>query len=133
MRSPSFAAIAFLSMAFLAVGLAGVLATYAAPLPLARALAREDALDEATLAAGRRDAAALEALRPRLGDSAEAILPPSPDFAARVAQERAAVRARFAAEADASADRLRFLVAVVTVMAAAFGAVVLRFSGREIR
>jgi hypothetical protein len=134
MKSPSLAAIAFLSFAFLAVGLTGLLATYATPIPLARALARETALDAAADAARAPDpAAALDALRPRLGESADAILPPTADVAARIARERTAVRTRFLAEADATADRLRFLIIVVTIMAAAFGAFVLRFSSREIR
>ena len=37
--------IAFLAMAFVVVGLAGLFASYAVPLPLQRAIAREAALD----------------------------------------------------------------------------------------
>jgi len=133
MKSPSFAAIAFLVMAFAAVGLVGLLATYAAPIPLERALARETALDAAAAAArGPQPSAALDALRLRLGESAEAILPIGPDIEAKIARERTAMRERYLADADATATRLRWLVLIVTVMAAAFGAVVLRFSSREV-
>ena len=123
--------IAFLVMAFAIVGLMGIFATFAGPIPLERALARETALSEARALAQRPDAAtALEALRPALGDSAAAILPWSPDIDRRIAAEQRAVRHRFQAEAGDLAVRLRWLVALVTVMAAAFGIAVLHASRR---
>jgi hypothetical protein len=117
----------FLAMAFLVVGLGGLFASYAAPAPLARALAREAALDDALAAARGPDAeAAIEALRPRLGESADALLPVGGDMAARIAAERRAMRARFAAEAESAARRSRWIIALVTLMGFAFGAAVLR-------
>jgi hypothetical protein len=126
MQKPDPTWFAFLAMAFLVVGLTGLFASYAAPLPLARALARDAALDAAQEALAAPDpAAALEALRPRLGDSAAALLPAGGDMPARIAAERRAMHARLEAEADATASRLRMLIMVVTVMAGAFGAVIL--------
>lgn len=123
--------IAFLLMAFAIVGLMGMFATFAGPLPLQRAIAREATLSEARAVAGRPDAAtALEAMRPELGDSAAAILPWSPDIDRRIAREQQAVRRRFLTEAADLAVRLRWLVALVTVMAAAFGVAVLHASRR---
>jgi len=123
--------VAFLVMAFVVVGLTGVFASYAVPLPLQRALAREAALDDA-LAAARgpdpRDAVA--ALQDRLDDSAAAVLPVGGDMAARIAAERTAMRARFLAEAAAVATRVRWLICVITVMAALFGVAVLHI-GRK--
>ncbi len=118
-------------MAFAIVGLMGVFATFAGPLPLQRALARESVLSQARAIAHRPDAAtALEALRPALADSAAAVLPWSPDIDQRIAREQAAVRGRFAAEADALAVRLRWLMVLVTAMAAVFGVAVLHASRR---
>jgi hypothetical protein len=122
---------AFLAMAFVVVGLCGLFASYAVPLPLQRALARDAALDEAQAAAhGPDPAAALEALRPQLGESADALLPPGPDIVTRITAERSAMRARFLAEADADARRIRLLLAVVTLMAAAFGIAILHMARR---
>lgn len=122
---------AFLVCAFLAVGLAGLFASYAAPLPLDRAMAREQALDDALAATrGTDPAAAIEALRSRLGESAEALLPVGGDMAARIARARLDMRIRFAQEAAVVAERTRWLISVVTVMAAAFGVAVLRIGRR---
>jgi hypothetical protein len=123
--------VAFLAMAFIVVGLAGLFASYAVPLPLERALAREQALDAALAAAhGADPAAALEALRPELGESADALLPPRGDMDARIAAERAAMRGHLLAEAASVAARTRFLLAVVTLMAAVFGVAVLHMARR---
>jgi hypothetical protein len=122
---------AFLAMAFVIVGLTGLFASFATPLPLERALAREAALDDAlTAAKGADAAAAIEALRPRLDDSAAALLPVGGDMAARIAAERIAMRARFQLEADTVVTRLRWLICVITVMAAAFGIAVLHIGRR---
>ena len=117
---------AFLTITFLVVGLTGVFASFAAPLPLARALARDAALSDALTALATPDpVAALEALRSRLGDSAGALLPIGGDMPARIAAERTAMHVRLQAEADATASRLRLLIAVVTLTAATFGCVLL--------
>jgi hypothetical protein len=130
-RSPSPTWAAFLVMAFVVVGLAGLFASYAVPLPLQRALARDTALDQATLAAhGPDPAAALEALRPQLAESADAILPVRPDIDARIAAERAAVRARLQTESAEVALRIRWLLGVVTLMAAVFGVAILHIGRR---
>ena len=122
---------AFLAMAFVVVGLAGLFASYAVPLPLQRAVARDAALDAALVAAhGPNPAAALEALRPDLGDSADVVLAPGGDIDARIAAERAAMRGRLQAEADAVALRTRWLLCVVTLMAAAFGVAILHMGRR---
>jgi hypothetical protein len=122
---------AFLTMAFAVVGLVGLFASFAAPLPLERALARDAALDDALRIAQSPDpAAALAALAPRLDDSAAA-LHPGDDLPAQVARERAAMRARFLAEADATAMRLRWLIALITLTGAAFGAAVLAIAARH--
>ncbi len=114
--------IGFLTCAFLVVGLAGGFATYAAPLPLQRALAREATLDAVLTAP---DSAARAALRPRLGDSAANVLAGGIDLRRAVALERARVRARFLAQAAAEGVRLRWIIALVTLTGAAFGAAIL--------
>jgi hypothetical protein len=126
---------AFLAVTFVVVGLAGLFASYAVPLPLQRALARDAALDAAQAAAhGPDPAAALAALRPQLAESAEAIVPADgrigPDIDARIAAERAAMRTRLAQESDEVAHRTRLLLGVVTVMAAVFGVAILHMGRR---
>ena len=89
----NYAWMAFVAVAVGIVGLVGVFATYAVPLPLERALAREAALDEALAAAGRPDEAVrLQALGPRLGESAAAIEAGGGPLAERIQRERAAMR-----------------------------------------
>jgi hypothetical protein len=120
-RGTGFGLLGFLLMCFAVLGLTGLLAAHVAPLPLERALQREALLDEA-LAAGRAgNTAALEALRVRLGDSAQAILPAGADFEAKVAAERTAMRARRLGEAEATATRLRWMLILVTLLAGGFG------------
>ncbi len=117
---------AFLASAFLVVGLMGLFATFAAPLPLERALARETTLDDALATAGTpNQAAQLEALRPRLDDSAATVIDGSGDLQGRVAAARVAMRTQLQREADAIAGRLRLLIVVVTFVAALFGAIVM--------
>ncbi len=117
---------AFLASAFLVVGLMGLFATFAAPLPLERALARETALDDALAVAGTPDQGAqLESLRPRLDDSAAAVIDGSGDLRDRIAAARVAMHVQLQREADAIAGRLRLLIVVVTFVAALFGAIVL--------
>lgn len=122
---------AFLVMAFVIVGLTGLFISFAVPLPYERAMSRDEALDAARVAAhGPDPGPALEALRDRLGDSADAILPAGPDFDARIVRERAAMHARLRAEAHEVALRTRWLVCVITVMGAAFGAALLHLGRR---
>ena len=119
MAKPNLTTIGFLATAFALVGLTGLIGTYVAPLPLERAMARDAALDAVLTSTG--DPAAIEALRPRLGDSADAVLPVAGDLAGRVARERIAMHARFRAEAENAGTRLRWLISIVTIMGAAFG------------
>jgi ActR/RegA family two-component response regulator len=112
---------AFLAMAFVVVGLVGLFASYAAPLQ--RAMARDATLDEALATGGQK--AALEPLRERLDDSAPLVIDGTGPIAGRVAAARAAMHASLMHEADAVGDRLRLELLVVTVVAAAFGAVVI--------
>lgn len=123
--SNTFAAAGFLVMCFAIVGLVGVFATFATPLPLHRALLRDVTLDETLIALhGPQPQAALDALKPRLDDSAPAFtpLPANPDDA--VAAERKAMRQRFIEESDATAYRMKLMIGIVTVMAAVFGAAI---------
>jgi hypothetical protein len=115
----------FAAMAVGIVGLTGVFATYATPLPLQREIAREAALDAALSTAQSPDPqSAMAALADRLGDSASALAGAPAGLADRVAKERLAMRARFAAEAGGLAAQLRLLIIVITVMGALFVALV---------
>ena len=129
-------ALGFIAIAFAMVGLIGLFATFAAPLPLERAIVRERTLDAVLSAAqGPDPAAALEALRPVLDDSADAVLPaagqpPAADLVRRVAQERTAMRLRLEQDSATLAVRLRWLVCIVTVMAGVFSVAILH-AGRR--
>ncbi len=115
----------FAAMAFIVAGLSGVFTTYALPIPMQRGFAREAALDAAFEAArGPDSAAALAALRPRLGDSATAVIegPGTPEE--RILRERATVRERFLAEEEATALRLRWLCVMVSLTGALFVAAI---------
>jgi len=117
---------AFLAMTFVVVGMTGLFATYATPIPLERALARDAALDEALASDGQpNQAAILEALRDRLDSSAAAVINGTGPLAARVGAARTAMHAELQREADAIGSRLRFMIIVVTVLGAVFGAVIL--------
>jgi hypothetical protein len=128
-RRPSASLIAFLAMAFVVVGMAGIFATYAAPLPLARAL-HEEAMIDAALADGR--GGEIDALAAALGKNDEArfgggaatghAIDQVADLPARAAALRAALRQTMTAEAEAAAWRLRFLIIVATAAGALFGA-----------
>jgi hypothetical protein len=132
MPMPNATSMGFMAMAFAVVGLTGLLASFAAPLPLERAMARDVALDAVLEAAQAPDpAAAVAALRPRLAESAEAVLPLGGDLAGRVARERAAMHARLQSEAAATGTSLRWLISIVTVMGAAFGVALLGMSARR--
>jgi hypothetical protein len=128
---PGAARLGFLAMAFAVVGLTGLLAAHVGRLPLERALAREVVLDQA-LAAGRAgDAAALEALRVKLGESAKEILPMGDGFEARLAAERVAMRARRMGEAQSVGLRLQVMLVVVTLLAGGFGAMMMLAGRRQ--
>ena len=114
---------AFLAAAFGVVGLMGVFASYAAPLPLQRAMARDATLDEALATGGAKPA--LESLRERLDDSAPVVIDGAGSIADRVATARAAMHGALEAEAAAVGGRVRLELLVVTLVAAGFGLVVL--------
>jgi len=126
--------IAFAAMAFIVAGLAGVFATYALPIPMERAFAVDTALDEALIAARGPDPdRAIAALASRLGDSAAPLSQGTGSWEDRIQRERAAMRARFIAEEEATATRLRWLIVVVNLMGAIFvGAVVSIVSRRPV-
>ncbi len=120
----------FLIMAFAIVGLLGAFATFAAQIPFDRAMARSQALDQAVAAARSADPkAALDALRPRLGDSADALLAeplPGPDgIAARAASERTRMLAELHADSQDYGFRLRIVIAAFTAASALFGVMVI--------
>ena len=114
----------FLIMAFAVVGLVGAFSTYAAQLPFDRAYARSQTLDQVVAAAhSANPQAALDALRPRLGDSADRVLAGPGTIEDRAAAERSRMIADLHAE---SADYgLRLVIAAFTGAAALFGAMVL--------
>ncbi len=115
----------FAAMAFFIAGLSGVFATYALPIPMERGFAREAALDAALEAArGPDPSAALAALRPRLGESAAAVIDGVGTPEERITRERAAVRAQFLAEEAATALRLRWLCIMVSLTGAVFVAAI---------
>ncbi len=120
---------AFLLVCFAIVGMMGLFASYAAPLPLERALARDAALDDA-LAAGDSKPA-LEPLRERLDDSAPAVIDGAGPLAARVSAARADMHGRLLHEADVVAAQLRWELAIVTLVAGLFGAFLLAASARR--
>ncbi len=123
----------FLMTAFAAVGLVGLFASFAAPLPLQREIMREATLDR-VLSSPPGPAAALADLQLDLDDSAPALFNADgtlkPDAAALVPAERTAMRARFAHEESAVAVRARWLVCIITLMASVFGIVIMGASRR---
>ncbi len=122
----------FLIVAFGALGLIGAFGTYAAELPFDRAMARSATLDKVLAASHAPDPAAAEAaLRPLLGDSADEVLQGSGTLEARVEAARRAMFADMHAESAIYGFRLRCYIAVFTVMAAIFGAMVMSF-GRQL-
>lgn len=124
--------VGFLVCCFAVVGLVGLFATFAAPLPLQRAMAREETLDAAQEAlSGPDPAAAIAALKDRLDDSAPALIPLPANPQAAIAAERVAMRARQRAEAEAVGARMRLMIGIVTVMAAVFGTAVTGFARKS--
>ena len=122
MQKPDSTWFVFLVLTFAVVGMTGMFATFAAPIALQRAVLRDEALDAARAALSSSDpTAAIEALRPRLDDSAGALLPLGGDMEARIAAERVAMHARLLIDHEATTLRLRWLVGMVTMGSAAFG------------
>jgi hypothetical protein len=114
--------VGFIAMCYGIIGLVGIFATFAVPIPLQRALAREETLDEAQAALhGPNPQAAIEALRPRLDDSAAALTPLPADAQAAIAAERRAMRARMREEEADIALRMRWMIGVITILAGGFG------------
>ncbi len=90
---PSGGAADFLAMAFAIVGLAGIFATYAAPVPLVRAIREEVVLDQVLAASGKPDRAAeLARLRPALGTPAASVLEGPGTIEARPTERARAVK-----------------------------------------
>ena len=123
MRRNTSTWMAFLAAAFAVVGLMGVFASYAAPIPLERAMARDATLDAALATGGAKPA--LELLRDRLDDSAATVIDGVGPLVDRVASARAAMHASLEAEAAAVGERVRLELLVVTLVAAGFGLVIL--------
>lgn len=120
---------AFLLMSFAVVGLTGLFGTFVAGVPLLRALERHATLDEVLAAAREPDAAArLERLRRPLAESAGPVLTGEGTIEERVARERVAMRERQEREARGVTGRIRTLIVLVTVMAAAFGVFIMGLS-----
>lgn len=114
--------IGFLAMAFAIVGLAGLFASYALPVALDRAIAQTVLLDGAGTAQARIVAALGEA-------GARPILQAPDGEAAKLQAAARAILRQAAAEQDATALRLRWLIVVVSIMGALFGAAVLGAGG----
>ena len=115
----------FLAMAFVVVGLIGVFATYATALPYQRGFREEAALDQALAGVPP------EKLRQALAEQAEGVIAGPGALPERVARARAALVSRVEAEGDALGSRMRFLIAVFTLVSALFGAMVLSVTRRS--
>ena len=125
---------AFLLMCFLVVGIAGQFGTFAPLVPYQAALARSAVLDEALLAgAGPDGAAKLEAMRPTLGRSADAVLSGPGTLTQRVAAARATMLSEQTREANSVARRTRITVLTISVLGALLGVGVLLFALKQQR
>lgn len=114
----------FLAMAFAVVGLAGLSAAFALPIPLERAVARIAALD----AAGPADARIVAVL----GAAAAApILRGAGTDADHLQAATRSILREAAADQHATAVRLRWLIVIATAMAAAFGVAILGAAARR--
>jgi hypothetical protein len=121
----------FLIVAFGVLGLVGAFGTYAAQLPFDRAVARSATLDKVLATAHAANPEAAEAaLSPLLGDSADHVLTGPGTLESRVEAERARMLTDLHNEAKIYGFRLRCYLAVITIMAAIFGALVMSF-GRQ--
>jgi hypothetical protein len=114
--------IGFLAVCFLLVCLVGVFASYATPIPYARGLLKEQALDDALATAGKPEQATLLAkLSDRLGEQANLVINGTGPLPTRIAQARAAARAEAMTEGQAEANQMRLLVIVTSIVCAIFG------------
>ncbi len=109
----------FLAMAFAIVGLVGVFATYATALPYQRGLREEAALDQALATGG--NARALEALRPAMAGEADDVIDGKGSLAERVKRARTELMERVDREGRSLALRMRFWIAVFTVVMGLLG------------
>lgn len=114
----------FLAMAFTVVGLAGLSAAFALPIPLDRAVARIAALD----APGPADARIVAVLG---ATAAAPILRGGGTDSDRLQAATRAILREAAADQHATAVRLRWLIVIVTAMAAVFGAAILGAAARR--
>ena len=113
---------AFLAMLFLILGLCGLFASYAAPVPLERALSRNAMLDGWQRSGA--GAAELEAMRPALGNLAPALLAQGP-LPERLGRARAMIADEARHEAASVGYRARLMVLVVMVLCAGLGTIIL--------
>jgi CHASE3 domain sensor protein len=115
--------IGFLAMAFAIVGLAGLFASYALPVALDRAIVQTAQLEDGGDSPQARIIAAL-------GEAgAKPILQAQDSDSAKLQAAARAILRQAAAEQDATALRLRWLIVVVSIMGALFGAAVLGAGG----
>ncbi len=115
--------IGFLTMAFAIVGLAGLFASFALPVALDRAIAQTALLDASGTPQARIVAALGEA-------GARPILQATDSDAAKLQAAARTILRQAVAEQDATALRLRWLIVVVSLMGAVFGAAVLGAGGQ---
>ena len=120
---------AFLAMLFLILGLCGLFASYAAPVPLERALARNAMLDG--LQRSGAGTAELEAMRPALGDLAPTLLADCP-ISERIGRARAMIADEARHEAASVGYRARLMVVVVMVLCAGLGTGILAIARRSV-
>ena len=114
--------IGFLAMCFLLVCFVGVFAASATPIPYARGLLKEQALDDALATAGKPDQTTLlAALGDRLGEQADLVINGAGPLPLRVARARAEARAEAMTEGRAEASQMRLLVVVTSIVCAIFG------------
>ncbi len=115
-------------MTFALVGLIGMFASYATALPYQRGFREEIVLDQALATGG--DRTALEALRPELAEQADLVIRGTAPLVQRVAHARAQLTARVQSEGGALGFRMRFWIAVFTVVMGLVGAAILGLARR---
>lgn len=124
--------VGFLLMCFAIVGLTGLFASFATSIPVERALIRAGVLDQVLAAERAPDAAQrLAALRPALGDEADAVLSGPGLLWDRVAAARVTMLSEQDREARSVAHRIRIIVGIVTLMGALAGSTILLFAVRS--
>jgi hypothetical protein len=121
--------VGFLICCFLVVGLSGLFAVFALPIPLERAASRDAVLDDVLLAADQPNA--LAALRPKLDTAADAVLTGPGTLTERVAKARVAMHAQMALEEGEFSRRMIWLIGMITLCAGGFGAMLLVLAARR--